>query len=662
MSAPKKNQQSYEASEISVLEGLEPVRHRPDMYTTTDNPNHIIQEVVDNAHDEALAGFATEISVELHEDQSISVSDNGRGIPTGIVAGRGKSALEVVFTTLHAGGKFNKNEKDSAYKFSGGLHGVGVTATNALSTRLEVTVYREGKVQSITFADGAVVEPLRVIGKCEKDRTGTTVRAWPDMKYFEHPFNPNAFERYLRVKAVLLPGAALSYQVPGKEKLVWSYPEGLPQYLREQAGIGSAWVAPFFELERYADDTQATFEQGEGAHFAVGFLDEGRSVRESYVNLIHTALGGKHETGFRSGLFEAMKTFIDQHNLAPKGVKIDADDLWSKASFVLSTRLLDPKFQGQTKDKLNNESAVRLMQWLVRDSFQLWLNDHLEDGKAIAALAIDNAISRSKIAQKTERKKTAGGAVLPGKLTDCESTDIGRNELFLVEGDSAGGSAKMGRDKDFQAILPLRGKLLNTWEVEAVRLFASSTVSDISTAIGVDPHADVADMDSVDVSKLRYGRIAILSDADVDGSHIQVLLLTLFFKHFPRLVRDGNIYIAQPPLFRIDAPAKRGQKEARKFYCLDENERKETFARLEREGVNPDKLEISRFKGLGEMNAEQLWDTAMDPATRRFLQVAFSEKTPIETRMMFDMLMGEKNASKRRGWMEENGHRVEGDI
>jgi topoisomerase IV subunit B len=661
MSAAKKTAQ-YEASEIRVLEGLEPVRKRPGMYTDTDHPNHIMQEVVDNAHDEALAGHANDIRVEIHDDGSVSVSDNGRGIPTGMVPGTGKSAVEIVFTKLHAGGKFDKENKDSAYKFSGGLHGVGVSATNALSTRLEVSVRREGKIHSIAFAHGDVVEPVSVTGKCGKDEHGTTVRAWPDMKYFTNPLSLSAFERYLRAKAVLLSGVTLRFKAPGKDEVIWNYPDGLPQYLREQAGEDSAWVAPFFEAQRYASEAESSFELGEGAQLAVGFLEEGRSIRESYVNLIHTPAGGKHETGLRSGLFEAMRAFIDQHNLAPKGVKIDADDLWSRASFVLSVRVLDPEFQNQTKDRLKTESAVRLVQWVSRDSFELWLHEHVEEGKKIAELAIESAIARSKSAQKIERKKTAGGAVLPGKLTDCESTDIARNELFLVEGDSAGGSAKMGREKEFQAILPLRGKLLNTWETEPARLFVSSTVSDISTAIGVDPHGDETDLSTVDISKLRYGKICILSDADVDGSHIQVLLLTLFFRHFPRLVHDGHICIAQPPLYRLDAPPKRGQKEARKFYALDDRELKTLRDRCVREGVSEEKLEVSRFKGLGEMSSEQLWETAMNPDTRRLLRVAFSEKNAHEARDMFEMLMGDKNASKRRVWMEENGHRVEGDI
>ena len=656
-----KTKEKYDENSIDVLEGLEPVKLRPGMYTRTESPNHMIYEVIDNAQDEALAEFAKNIYVELHEDGSVSVADDGRGIPVGkIDKAGGKSAAEVIFTKLHAGGKFNKND-DSAYKFSGGLHGVGVSVTCALSKRLEAVIRRDGKEYAIAFEDGFLVEPLKARGKA--DGTGTMVRAWPDLKYFESPLNLEEMEHYLQCKAVLLPGITLTFKTPGKEPRIWSYPGGISQYLSEQtAGMPDAWVGPFFELQHYVGPGHETFSSGEGVHLSVGWLLEGRTFGESYVNLIHTISGGKHEIGLRTALFEGLRSFSEHHALIPKGVKLEADDVWSRACFVLSVKMVDPQFQGQTKDKLSSESAVKLVHSLVRDSFELWMNENPDIGKRLSEICIENAIRRSKSANKIERKKTGGGAVLPGKLSDCESDDPTRNELFLVEGDSAGGSAKQGRNREFQAILPLRGKLLNTWEADAAKLYSSSTISDISLAIGVDPHGHVPNPADADISKLRYDRIVIMSDADVDGSHIQVLLLTLFFRHFPKLISDGHVYVAQSPLYRVDAPAKRGQKGERKFYALDDGELKAVKDRLGREGVKEHQMQTSRFKGLGEMNPEQLWETTMNPDTRRLLKVSFNEKTPAQTLEMFDMLMSDKNAPKRRQWMELRGHEVEGDI
>jgi topoisomerase-4 subunit B len=659
-----KQKTDYTADDIQVLEGLEPVKKRPGMYTRTETPNHILQEVIDNARDEALAGFASRISVEIHEDGSVSVADNGRGIPVGGVAkAGGRSAAEVVFTKLHAGGKFNKDD-DSAYKFSGGLHGVGVSVTNALSTRLDIQIRRDGKIYALGFEHGGeLTSPLQELGKCPKTESGTLVRVWPDASYFEGPLDLDSLITYLRSSAVLMPSVEFSLRTPSQEEPQrWAYPGGLSQYLTEQGGDDESWACKIFNVENHVGSGHETYSSGEGVTLAVGWLLEGRTFAQSYVNLIHTPEGGKHLLGLRAGLFDAMKNFIDHHGLLPKGVKIDADDLYGRACFVLSIKMLDPHFQGQTKDKLISDGAVKMVSSLVKAPFELWLNDNLEDGKKLAELVVESAMARSRAAKPQERRKSNGGAVLPGKLTDCESSDSTRNELFLVEGDSAGGSAKQGRDRTIQAILPLRGKLLNTWDVDAQALYKSQTIADISLAIGVEPHGHLHDPKQADISRLRYSRVIIMADADVDGSHIQVLLLTLFYRHFPRLVVDGHIYIAQSPLYRIDAPAKRGQKDARKFYALDESERIAVEAKLAREGIKPGQLELSRFKGLGEMNAEQLWDTTMNPDTRRLLRVGFAEGSAAKTLDMFDMLMNAKNAHRRRSWMEEKGADVEADI
>ncbi|MGB2883243.1 MAG: DNA topoisomerase IV subunit B, partial [Rhodoferax sp.] len=607
----------YSEGSIRVLKGLEPVKQRPGMYTRTDNPLHVIQEVLDNAADESLGGYGKKIKVTLHTDGSVSIEDDGRGIPFGLHPEELAPVIELVFTRLHAGGKFDKG-KGGAYSFSGGLHGVGVSVTNALAKRLEATSYREGQVATIVFENGDVTQPLESRKTVDGDRkSGTTVRAWPDAKYFESAILPMAeLTHLLRSKAVLMPGVSVSLLIEKtKETQTWLYKGGLRDYLTQT--LNGDPVIPLFEGDGFADGQNDNFAEGEGAAWCVAFTEDGQPVRESYVNLIPTSAGGTHESGLRDGLFTAVKNFIELHSLLPKGVKLMPEDVFARASYVLSTKVLDPQFQGQIKERLNSRDAVRLVSSFVRPALELWLNQHVEYGKRLAELAIKAAQSRQRAGQKVEKRKGSGVAVLPGKLTDCESRDLALNEVFLVEGDSAGGSAKMGRDKETQAVLPLRGEVLNTWEVERDRLFANTEIHDISVAIGVDPHGP---QDEPDLSALRYGKICILSDADVDGAHIQVLLLTLFFRHFPRLIDTGHVFVARPPLFRVDAPA-RGRKPAAKLYALDEGELTAILDKLRKDGVPEGKWTISRFKGLGEMNAEQLWETTLNPDTRRLLPV-----------------------------------------
>ena len=649
---------AYSEGSIRVLKGLEPVKQRPGMYTRTDNPLHIIQEVLDNAADEALAGHGKKIKVTLHLDGSVTIEDDGRGIPFGLHPEEKAPVVELVFTRLHAGGKFDKGS-GGAYSFSGGLHGVGVSVTNALSTRLEVTSHREGQVAKLAFSGGDVIEPLELRPNGTGDRkTGTTVRAWPDAKYFESSALPMAdLTHLLRSKAVLMPGVSVTLtNEKTKDVQTWLYKAGLRDYLMQT--LNAEPVIPMFEGEGFANSAHETFAEGEGASWAVAFTEDGQPVRESYVNLIPTSAGGTHESGLRDGLFTAVKSFIDFHSLLPKGVKLMPEDVFARASYVLSAKVLDPQFQGQIKERLNSRDAVRLVSSFVRPALELWLNQHVDYGKKLAELAIKAAQSRQKAGQKVEKRKGSGVAVLPGKLTDCESRDIAENEMFLVEGDSAGGSAKMGRNKESQAVLPLRGKVLNTWEVERDRLFANNEIHDIAVAMGVDPHGA---NDSPDLSGLRYGKICILSDADVDGSHIQVLLLTLFFKHFPKLVDAGHIYVARPPLFRVDAPA-RGKKPASKSYALDDGELTVILDKLRKEGVREGAWTISRFKGLGEMNAEQLWDTTLNPDTRRLLQVGLGGLDTAQTAELMTKLMGKGEAGARRDLMELHGDSVELDI
>ena len=648
----------YSESSIRVLKGLEPVKQRPGMYTRTDSPLHAVQEILDNAADEALAGHGKKIKVFLHSDGSISVEDDGRGIPFGMHPEEDASVIELVFTRLHAGGKFDKG-KGGAYSFSGGLHGVGVSVTNALATRLEATSYREGQVARLVFSGGDVIEPLQLRKQGEGDRkSGTTVRVWPDGKYFETLALPMAqLAHLLRSKAVLMPGVTVTFvNEKSKETQTWLYKGGLNDYLMQT--LTGDLVIPLFDGEGFADAQHDSFADGEGASWCVAFTEDGQPVRESYVNLIPTSAGGTHESGLRDGLFAAVKAFIEFHALAPKGVKLMPEDVFARASYVLSAKVLDPQFQGQIKERLNSRDAVRLVSNYVRPALELWLNEHVEYGKKLAELAIKAAQSRQKAGQKVEKRKGSGVAVLPGKLTDCESRDLVYNEVFLVEGDSAGGSAKMGRDKESQAVLPLRGKVLNTWEVERDRLFANTEIHDIAVAIGVDPHGP---NDTPDLSGLRYGKVCILSDADVDGSHIQVLLLTLFFRHFPKLIETGHVFVARPPLFRVDAPA-RGKKPASKAYALDEGELKSILDKLRKEGVRENAWTISRFKGLGEMNAEQLWDTTLNPDTRRLLRIELGSIDFANTEALITKLMGKGEAGARRELMELHGDSVEVDV
>ena len=649
---------AYSESSIRVLKGLEPVKQRPGMYTRTDTPLHILQEVIDNAADEALAGFGKKIRVTLHADGSISVEDDGRGIPFGLHPEEKASVLELVFTQLHAGGKFDKG-KAGAYSFSGGLHGVGVSVTNALSRRMEVTSYREGTVATMTFAGGDVAQKLHQRKQAENDRKhGTTVRVWPDPGYFESAALPmGELEHLLRSKAVLMPGVTVQLvDERKKDTQSWQYKGGLRDYLEQT--LPADPMIPVFEGDGYIDNQSDTFAEGEGVQWAVAFTEEGAPVRESYVNLIPTTAGGTHDSGLREGLFQAVKSFIDMHALQPKGVKLMPEDVFARASYVLSAKVLDPQFQGQIKERLNSRDALRLVCHFVRPALELWLNAHVDHGRKLAELVIKAAQSRQRASQKIEKRKGSGVAVLPGKLTDCESRDIAMNELFLVEGDSAGGSAKMGRNKETQAVLPLRGKVLNTWEVERDLLFKNTEVHDIAVAIAVDPHGP---SDDADLSGLRYGKICILSDADVDGSHIQVLLLTLFFRHFPRLIEAGHVYVARPPLFRVDTPA-RGKKPASREYALDERELQAILDKLHKEGVSEGKWTISRFKGLGEMSAEQLWETTLNPDTRRLLQVRLGTLDWLQTSTHMARLMGKGEAAARRELMETFANAVAIDI
>ena len=666
-------QSTYAEASIRVLKGLEPVKQRPGMYTRTDNPLHTVQEVIDNAADEALAGFGKRIALTLHGDGSVSVDDDGRGIPFGLHPEEQVPVVEIVFTRLHAGGKFDKGA-GGAYSFSGGLHGVGVSVTNALAKRLQVTVWRDGQVATLAFAGGDVVEPLQVRKAAAGERKqGTRVRVWPDAKYFDSAELPrHELLHLLRSKAVLMPGVTVTLAqdkgaavarlpdappAPADVLHTWVYKGGLRDYLNQH--LVAEPLIPLFEGEQYATGQESeNVAEGEGAAWCVAFTDEGATLRESYVNLIPTVAGGTHEAGLKDGLFGAIKGFVELHALLPKGVKLMPEDVFSRASFVLSAKVLDPQFQGQIKERLNSRDALRLVSGYVKPALELWLHQHVEYGKKLAELVIRQAQTRQRASQKVEKRKGSGVAVLPGKLTDCESRDLALNEVFLVEGDSAGGSAKMGRDKETQAILPLRGKVLNSWEVERDRLFANNEIHDIAVAVGVDPHGP---NDEPDFSGLRYGKVCILSDADVDGSHIQVLLLTLFLRHFPKLIERGHVFVAKPPLFRVDASA-RGKKPAAKIYALDDGELEATLDKLRKEGAREGSWSISRFKGLGEMNAEQLWDTTLNPDTRRLLPVAYGAAGFDATVRSLTKLMGKGEAAARRELMELHGDAIEVDV
>ncbi len=619
----------YTSDAIEVLSGLEPVQKRPGMYTETGRPNHLGQEVIDNSVDEALAGHADDILVVLHADQSLEVVDNGRGMPVDMHPEEGISGVELILTRLHAGGKFS-NEN---YQFSGGLHGVGISVVNALSKRVEIKVRRDGQVHEMAFEHGHKVTELAVTGSVGKRNTGTSVHFWPDPKYFDSAnFSASRLMHGLRAKAVLCPGLRIRFEDKvRKVKHEWHYEAGLTDYLVDAV---SEW--PTLPERPFVG---AFSGHNEAVDWAVLWLPEGgESLGESYVNLIPTAQGGTHVNGFRQGLLEAMREFCEFRNLIPRGIKLGPEDIWDRAAYVLSTKMQDPQFSGQTKERLSSRQASAFVSGVVRDAFSLWLNEHTDQAELLAELCISHAQSRLRKAKKVARKRVTSGPALPGKLTDCSGQDASKGELFLVEGDSAGGSAKQARDKEFQAIMPLRGKILNTWEVDASQVLASQEVHDISVAIGCDP-------DSEDVSGLRYGKICILADADSDGLHIATLLCALFMRHFRTLVELGHIYVAMPPLFRIDIG-----KEV--HYALDDSERQAILDRIAAEKKRG-KVQVTRFKGLGEMNPGQLRETTMDPNTRRLVQLTIDDGEA--TLALMDMLLAKKRAPDRKHWLEVNG-------
>jgi len=648
----------YDASAIQALKGLEPVRRMPGMYTHTVHPLHIMQEAIDNAVDEALAGFGRTITVSLRKDGSIEVEDEGRGIPVDIHPVEKKPAVEVAFTMLHAGGKFSRSG-DGVYHISGGLHGVGVAVSNALSRRCEVTVFRGNDRHTIAFEGGELSQKLKT-EKTKEKRSGTSVRLWPDPKYFDSPNVPLAeVEHLVRSKAYLLPGLTMVLNVEGKEAKTWRYERGMEQYF-EMMLAERELIAPLFTGERFFKESNIPeIESGEGASWAIGWVADGEVFADSHVNLIPTRSGGTHEAGFRSGIFEALAAFMDTRGLAPKGVKLIAEDLWQRACFTLSARIVRTQFHGQTKEKLTTRHAAKLLELCVRDAFELWLNEHPEEGRKIVELAIEQALARLSKGKKVERKKSSGIATLPGKLVDCASGDVARNELFLVEGDSAGGSAKEARDKETQAILPLRGKVLNTMSKDSRTVLANKELQAIATAIGVDPHSAETE---VDLSGIRYGKVVVMTDADVDGGHIQALLLTFFFMHAPRLVERGHLYVAMPPLYKIEVPGQGKGKPARRVYCLDDDELEEALATLKKEKVKEGSWEISRFKGLGEMSPEQLWETTMNPDTRRLVRMQLDPKEIKNIRKKFELLMDAGEAEGRREWMREHWKSVEADV
>ncbi|MGE7136314.1 DNA topoisomerase IV subunit B [Luteibacter sp. NPDC031894] len=617
----------YNASDIEVLSGLDPVKRRPGMYTDTSRPNHLAQEVIDNSVDEALAGHAKTIEVTVFNDGSVEVTDDGRGMPVDIHPEEKVPGVELILTRLHAGGKFsNKN-----YAFSGGLHGVGVSVVNALSTRVDVTIRRDGQEYRMGFANGDRASELEVIGSVPKKKTGTTLRFWPDPTYFDTPkILVSKLKHLLRAKAVLCAGLTVRLMEEGGETTEWYFEDGLPDYLRGELQGAEALPAELF-VKHFARDTDAL-------DVALAWLPEGDLVQESYVNLIPTAQGGTHVNGLRSGLTNAIREFCDLRNLLPRGVKLAPEDVWERLAFVLSVKLQDAQFAGQTKERLSSRNAAGVVEGVVHDAFSLWLNQHVDIGEKIAQLAIERASARLKAAKQVVRKKITQGPALPGKLADCAATDLTRTELFLVEGDSAGGSAKQARDKDFQAILPLRGKILNTWEVESGAVLASQEVHDLAVAIGCDPGKD-------DLSGLRYGKVVILADADSDGLHIATLLSALFLRHFPALVREGHVFVAMPPLFRVDV----GKQV---FYCLDEEEKRLMLEKVEREKMKG-AVSVTRFKGLGEMNPAQLRESTIHPDTRRLVQLTVEADDG--TQKLMDMLLAKKRAGDRKQWLEDKG-------
>lgn len=625
--------EQYNSESIEVLSGLDPVRHRPGMYTDTSRPNHLGQEVIDNSVDEALAGYAQNISVTLDKDQSLEIIDDGRGMPIDIHPEEGVSGVELIFTKLHAGGKFsNKN-----YQFSGGLHGVGISVVNALSTRVDVSVRRDSKIYDMAFENGHKVEELHETGTVGRRNTGTRVKFWPDASYFDSAkFSVRSLIHLLKAKAVLCPGLTIKFHDKiDNNKYQWCYEDGLRDYLKESLKDNICLPdEPFIG---------SFSSQREAADWAVTWLPEGgESVGESYVNLIPTVQGGTHVNGMRQGLLEAMREFCEFRNLIPRGVKLTPDDIWDKCSYILSVKMEDPQFAGQTKERLSSRQCAAFVTGVVKDAFSLWLNQHTEISEALAEFCISNAQRRLRASKKIIRKKVTQGPALPGKLTDCGSQDILRTELFLVEGDSAGGSAKQARDREIQAIMPLRGKILNTWEVDSGQILASQEVHDISVALGIDP-------DSEDLSELRYGKICILADADSDGLHIATLLCALFMQHFYSLVREGHVYVAMPPLYRIDV----GKEVS---YALDEAEKDAILDRITAEKKRG-KVNVQRFKGLGEMNPLQLRETTMDPNTRRLVQLTIDEfDTTVE---MMDMLLSKKRSGDRKTWLQSHGNEAD---
>jgi topoisomerase-4 subunit B len=621
---------NYSSEDIEVLTGLDPVKKRPGMYTETTRPNHLAQEVIDNSVDEALAGHAKTIEVTLHKNQSITVSDDGRGMPVDLHPEQKKPGVEVILSTLHAGGKFSGKN----YEFSGGLHGVGVSVVNALSQLLQVTIKRDGHVHQIEFSHGDKTKDLEVIGDCGKRNTGTTVHFVPAPEYFDSPkFSVSRLRHVLRAKAVLCPGLKVIFKdEQSKENEEWYYEDGLKDYLMDAT---RGWeVLPLLPF------TGSFSGKGEGVDWAVQWLPEGGEViQESYVNLIPTAQGGTHVNGLRTGLLDAMREYCEFRNLLPRGIKLAPDDIWVSCSFVLSSKLADPQFSGQTKERLSSREAAAFVSGVAKDAFSLWLNQHTEDGDKLADFCIGNAQKRVRSSKKVARKKITQGPALPGKLADCSSAEPERGEIFLVEGDSAGGSAKQARSREFQAIMPLRGKILNTWEVDSVDILASQEVHDISVALGIDPGVD-------NLEKLRYHKVCILADADSDGLHIATLLCALFLRHFPSLVKNGHVFIAMPPLFRIDV----GNDV---YYALDESERKGVLDRIAAE-KKKGKVNVQRFKGLGEMNPMQLRETTMDPDTRRLVQLTLDADDGAH--QMLDMLLAKKRASDRKAWLEDRGN------
>ncbi|AWY46062.1 DNA topoisomerase IV subunit B [Glaesserella parasuis 29755] len=627
------SEKRYGADEITVLKDLEPVQLRPGMYTDTTRPNHLGQEVIDNSVDEALSGFANQIDVILHSDNSLEVVDNGRGMPVDIHSTEKISGVELILTKLHAGGKFsNKN-----YTFSGGLHGVGISVVNALSESVEITIKRNGEIYTIAFANGVKVEELKVIGSCPKRQTGTTVRFYPNPKYFDSPkFSVSRLRHLLRAKAVLCPKLTINFTDHiNNTQETWYYEDGLRDYLTDTLKEYEYLPNPLFVGE--------VIGETEAVSWALSWLTEGgEQINESYVNLIPTALGGTHVNGLRQGLFKAMAEFCDFRNLLPKGVKLTADDVWGRCCYVLSLKMQEPQFAGQTKERLSSRQAASYVENSVKDAFSLWLNQNVQVAEQLAEMAISSAQNRLRAEKKVVRKKLVSGPALPGKLADCISQDLMRTELFLVEGDSAGGSAKQARDKEFQAILPLRGKILNTWEVSPDQVLASTEVHDIAVALGIDP-------DNEDISQLRYGKVCILADADSDGLHIATLLCALFLRHFPTLVKNGHVYVAMPPLYRIDI----GKDEV--HYALDESEKEAILARLAKKKGKPN---VQRFKGLGEMNPSQLRETTMDPNTRRLVQLTLednSDDEEVSTFELMDMLLAKKRAEDRKQWLQDRG-------